>query len=228
MKFHVLLLALSSPLHAAISFTLPGNSESAAWTGLNATNYTSASGYPSYPTATNPWPAAIDPDSGSTANGSFNKVSGGGYFASSSLYDAGTPGTFSISGTTSLNPETIIFQADLGSAFGSDPVLSFNGGAQSIAASHTGTSTGNFSGGFGGPPVPSTNYAWQWDLSSAPENISSYTIEWTTAPHGTIYQLDLAVADSFTQVVPEPAAPLLALLSFSLLSFKRRRESSNY
>lgn len=224
MKHTTILLALAIPCHAAISVSLPGNSESAVWSGLNSSNYTSGAGFPGYTTATNAWPSALTPDSGATLGGNFEKISGGGYFASTSLYDSGTPGTFRITDLSSLaNLETVIFQADLGSALGGAPVLSYNGGTQSLAADFVGTSTGNFLGGFGGPPEPTTNYAWQWNLSGVSGSITEFAIDWTTNPHGTIYQLDLAAGDSFTQVVPEPAVPLLSALSLTLFVLRRRR-----
>lgn len=224
MKNTSLLLALTVPCHAAISFSLPGNSESAAWNGLNNANYTSAAGFPSFPTATNLWPSSLTPDSGSTLGGSFNKVSGGGYFATASLYDAGTPGTFRITDLASVaNLQTVVFQADLGSVLEGAPVLSFNGGTQGLAAGFTATSAGNFSGGFGGSPAPTTNHAWQWDLSGVSGPITEFAIGWTTAPHGTIYRLDLAAGDSFTQVIPEPSTALLGLATLTLATFRRRR-----
>lgn len=224
MKHTAILFALAIPCQAAISFSLPGSSESAAWSGLNSTNYNSSEGFPSHPTATNTWPSALTPDTGATLGGSLNKISGGGYFASASLYDAGTPGTFQITDLASVaGLETVIFQADLGSVLGAVPVLSYNGGSQALAADFTGTSTGNFAGGFGGPPSPTTNYAWQWDLSGVSGSITEFAIEWTTNPHGTIYQLDIAAGDSFAQVVPEPTTSLLAALSLTLVAFRRRR-----
>jgi len=223
-KNTALLLALAIPCNAAISFTLPGNSESAAWTGLTSANYPFSAGFPSFPTSTNPWPSALTPDSGSVLGGSFNKVSGGGYFASSSIYDAGTPGTFRITDLASIvNLDTVVFQADLGSVLGSAPLLSYNGGTQNLAADFSTTSTGSFVTGFGGPPSPTTNHAWQWDLSGVPAPVTEFAIQWTTAPHGTIYRLDLAAGDSFSQVIPEPSAALLAALSITLAASRRRR-----
>ncbi|MCX8240174.1 MAG: PEP-CTERM sorting domain-containing protein [Akkermansiaceae bacterium] len=224
MKHTAILFALAIPCQAAISFSLPGNSESAAWSGLNNTNYLSTAGFPSYPTATDSWPSALTPDTGATLGGSLNKISGGGYFASASLYDAGTPGTFQITDLASLaGLETVVFQADLGSSLGAVPLLSYNGGSQALTADFTGISTGIFSSGFGGPPSPTTNHAWQWDLSGVSGSITGFAIEWTTNPHGTIYQLDLVAGDSFTQVVPEPTTSLLAALSLTLAAFRRRR-----
>lgn len=224
MKTTILLLALTLPCHAAISFSLPGNSGHAVWTGLNSSNHTSAEGFPSYPIATNPWPNAISPDAGATLDGEFDKVSGGGYFATSSLYDSGIPGTFRLSRLTAITDlETVIFQADVGSVLGGAPLLSYNGGTQDLAADYSANFTGDYVSGFGGPLAPTTNQVWQWDLSGTGEAITEYAITWSTAPHGTVYQLNLSEGDSFAQVVPEPSAALLGVLSLSLLTFHRRR-----
>jgi hypothetical protein len=225
MKTILTALALTLPCHAAVSFTLPGSSESAAWTGLKGSNYTSAAGFPSYPTATNPWPNALTPDSVSMLDSEFNKVSGGGYFASSSIYDSGIPGTFRMTSLTAIaNLETVVMQADVGALLGGAPVLSYNGGTQQLVADFSGNSAGNFvANNFDGSTTPSTNQAWQWDLSGLGETITEYSVEWSTAAHGTIYEVNLAEGNSFAQVVPEPSLTLLALLSSSLL-FRRRRD----
>ena len=223
MKPIYLLLVLSAPCFGAIAITLPGTSESARWTGLNSTNHTSAEGFPGYFTTTNPWPFAIPGDAGATSGATFNKVSGGGYFATASLYDAGTPGTFHLADAAPLSGlASLVFQADIGSAFAGSPLLSINGSGTSIAPDSSATSTGNFSGGFSGPPEPTTNHAWQWDLSAAGA-ITSYEIVWSTAPHGTIYQLDLAAGDSFVQAIPEPATGVLGLAALGLTFIRRRR-----
>ena len=224
MKYTTILFALTIPCHAAISISLPGNSETAAWTGLNNTSYPSTAGFPTHSTSTDLWPSAISPDAGATLGGSLNKVSGGGYFASSSLYDAGTPGTFRITDLASVaDLETVIFQADLGSPLGADAILSYNEGSQALAADYTATSAGNNQSGFGGPSEQTTNYAWQWDLSGVSAPITDFTVTWSTNPHGTIYQMNLDTGDTFTQAVPEPTVSLLAALSLALTALRRRR-----
>lgn len=224
MKTILATAALALPCHAAISFSLPGNSNHAAWTNLNNTNHTSAAGFPSFFTSTNPWPLALTPDAGATLDSEFAKISGGGYFATSSLYDAGTPGTFKVSSLTAMaNLETVVFQADVGSLLGGAPLLSYNEGGQDLPADFIANGTGDYLSGFGDPLTPTTNQVWQWDLSGAGEPITEYSIEWSTAPHGTVYELHLSEGDSFAQVVPEPSLPVLGLLSLSFAIFLRRR-----
>jgi hypothetical protein len=227
MKSSILLLALAIPCHAAISFTLPGNSEVAVWTEIKNTKYLSSSGYNTFGTNTslfntNPALAALSPDAGSTLGGTFKKESGGGYFASTSLYNFGVPGTFLIGDTTPIGSlDTVIFQVDINTAMGSVPFLNFNGGSQALAPSYQTSSPGLFIAGFGGPPAPTVNHAWQWDVSSL--GVTSYEVSFTTIPHSAIFRLDLAAGDSFAQVIPEPSSALLGIVSLTLVSIRRRR-----
>jgi hypothetical protein len=217
-----LLVLAAAQSHAAITFTLPGNPESAAWTGLNNVNYPAASGWNSFGTNTQPFQAALSPDSGSTLGGAFNKLSGGGYFASTSIYNFGVPGAFHITDSSPLaGLETVVFQVDLGSALGAVPVLNYNGGSQTLAPDFQATAPGDFISGFGGPPAPTTNHAWQWDLSAL--GATSYEIRFTTIEHGTIFRLDLAAGDSFAQVIPEPSS--LLLCAVGAIAFTRRRRA---
>lgn len=207
-----------------MTISMPDSSESAVWTGFTNANYGSAAGYPGYATTGNAWPAAIAGNPGSTLSATFNKVSGGGYFASSSLYDAGTSGTFVVGDASPLlNLSNVVFQADAGSAFAAAPLLTINGSGASVSPTYSATSTGSYFGGFGGPPAPTTNYAWQWDLSAYAGTINSYEIHWSTTPHGTIYQLNLDAGNSFVQAVPEPGSCLLGAAALGLIFIRRRR-----
>lgn len=220
------LLALSAPAFAAINITLDGTTESAVWTGLNNTNYTVGMGFPTHGTSTNPWPNAIAANSGSSAGATFNKVSGSGYFASGSLYDAGLAGTFHLADSgPQASLATIVFQADLGGSFASGPVLNINGGTQGLVPDYFATSPGSYLFSFGGPPGPTTNVAWQWELSGFGGSINSYKIVWSSAnsAHLTQYQYNLATSDTFTQAIPEPSAGLLGVAALGLTLIRRRR-----
>ncbi len=221
MKTTLALLALAtSQSHAAITLTLPGNTESALWTPLNNVKYPSSAGWNSFGMNTQPFQAALSPNPESTLGGTFNKLSGGGYFASSSIYNFGVPGTFHISDLSPLaGLETVVFQADLGTALAAVPILNYNGGSQALAPIFQTTAPGNFLSSFGGPPAPTTNYAWQWDLSAV--EVTSYEVRFTTIEHGTIFRLDVAASDSFAQVIPEPSSLMLGVVG--VLVFTRRR-----
>jgi hypothetical protein len=221
------LTALTIPCYAAITISLPGNSESALWTGLGNVKYPSSAGYNTFgtnsgPFNSNPALALLAPDAGSTLGGTFTKASGGGYFASTSIYNFGVPGTLIVADTAALaSLKTVVFQLDLGAPLAGAPTLSYNGGSQNLTPNNQTTSTGLFLSGFSGPPSPTTNYAWQWDLSAA--GATSYAITFTTIPHGSIYRIDLAAGDTFAQVIPEPSSALLGGTALALTFFRRRR-----
>lgn len=228
MKPHLVTLPLLSLLlapaaQAALAVSLPGTSGHATWTGLTNVNYPASAGYPGYFNATDPWPGTIAADAGSTLDANFGKVSGGGYFASSSLYDSGVPGTFRVSQSSALpGLATLIFQADVGSPLAGLPTLNWNGGSQALEPQFSYSSTGDYSGGFG-TTAPSSNLVWQWDLSGIAEDIGTYEILLSTTPHGTIYRMDLSAGSEFVVAIPEPGSAALAGLALGILTLRRRR-----
>jgi hypothetical protein len=153
------------------------------------------------------------------------KVSGNGYFASQSIYDGGGAGLYSISDTSPLaNLETIVFQLDTGTSIGVLPSLNYNGGSQALPANWFAQADGEYST-FNfqtGQSFPTQNRAWQWDLTGL--GVTSYEILWgsVTNNHLTQYEFNLTTGDSFTQVIPEPSAALLASFA-SIALFRRRR-----
>ena len=223
--FLAMSLAAAGVADAAIAIHLPGSSEQAVWAGLNAANYPGAGGSSSFFDPTAAWPGPVAANPGSTAGAVFSKVSGGGYFATSSVYDAGVAGMFSVFDSAPLAAlATVVFQIDAGTAVNVAPVLNYNGGTQSLAADYFTTVAGSYlsSGPMGSNP--STNHAWQWDLGAVAEPITSYEIVWgsTTGNHLNHFELNLSAGDSFVQVVPEPSALMMVpLASFALI--RRRR-----
>lgn len=223
MKHLILTLTLgSAAAHAAVSYNLPGTMETAGWDQLNRsdTTFWDDNGYPT--AGPGAWPAPVDANvSGSTSSAEFSKLGGGAYFAGSSIYNAGTPDVFTLADSSpQADLSTIIFQADLGSALASVS-LSYNGGSQALAADFTGATMGEYLSGFGGPPSPTTNHVYQWDLSGM--GVTDYAITFTTVPHGTIFELNLATGETFAQVVPEPSVALLGGAAGLLLLTRRRR-----
>ena len=218
-------IAAISTAHAAITISLPGNSEFAKWGQLRSSNYPGAGGSSSFVNTTGAWAGPIAANTPVTSSAVFSKVSGGGYFASTSVYDAGTSGNFKLADASPItNLKTLVLQLDTGAPVGVAPVLHYNGGSQSLLANFNTTSTGNYLSGFGGPPSPTTNYAWQWDFSSVAGSITSYEVTWgsLTNNHLTQYEIHLSTGDSFVQVVPEPSAALIGSLA-TLALFRRRR-----
>ena len=205
MKSIIYLFALVVPSLGAISFSLPGSSESASWTLTNALH----PGYNTFGTAANPWSSTVSPDAG-TASALLSKISGSGYIGGSFLYTAGVVGSFSISDLSSISSlATLILQGQI-----SDPlasmVLNYNGGNQALPA--------DFSGVVAGSGYP--DRAWQWDLSAVP-SITSYEILYSG--HHAANSLSVTTGDSFVQVIPEPTTGLLGLTALGLTLIRRRR-----
>jgi hypothetical protein len=173
----------------------------------------------------------------------FNKAAGsGGYTAGNSngVYVASfdvTPGawggTFSVTEVAPVaDLQTVVVQIDTGPAFGFDfyqgllPTLSYNGGAQSLAADISGlishVQTGTFTPP-GQPEQPVYDNLWlvQWDLSSVAAPIGSFAVSWSATAHSQIHAVRLDQSDTFSAVpVPEPA--MLGLLAMGGLVLLRR------
>jgi hypothetical protein len=219
--------AVTCTASAAISVSLPGNTESSGWDNLKASNpYWSANGYPTaYPGAA-AWPSPVAANvAGSQGSAVFMKETGNGYFAGSSLYDGGGAGIFSISdGSPIAGLSTVVFQIDAGTSIGVLPTLSYNGGSQALVPNYFAQADGeyltfNFQTG---QSFPTQNRAWQWDLTGL--GIDSYEITWGSVAnnHLTQYEINLATGDSFIQAIPEPSAAVMASI-VSLALFRRRR-----
>ena len=226
MKTNILIpFLLSTSLHAAITIQLPGTSESAEWANLRNSQYPGAGGSSSFFNATAAWPAPIPGNLGSTSSAAFSKVSGGGYFATSSLYDAGVAGTYALTDASPLSDlKTLILQIDAGTSIGISPILNFNGGSQALSADYFLSTPGDYLASGPNGTVASVNRAWQWDLSALPA-ITSYEILWgsTNNNHLTQNQINLTAGDTFAQVVPEPTTSTLSAIAFALLLIRRKK-----
>jgi hypothetical protein len=219
-------ILLTNSLCAALSISLAGQSESARWASLSSANYPGAGGTSAFFRPTVAWPARIVGNGTPSSSATFFKESGGGYFATSSVYDAGVAGTYSLADDSPLNGlQTIVLQLDVGSVIGVAPVLHWNGGQQSMVAQFYAMSSGSYSASSPDGIVASSNHAWQWDLSSVQDPITSYQIVWgsRTNDHLTQFEINVAASNQFTQVVPEPSALLLGLCSI-FVCFRRQRK----
>jgi hypothetical protein len=226
MKTIALFFSLSPSLFGALSIHLPGNTEVSGWNQLKGSNpYWSTNGYPTaYPGAT-AWPGAITANiAGSEGSALLMKESGNGYFAGSSLYDAGGSGIFSVSDNSPLlGLASIVLQIDAGTSIGVPPVFNYNGGFQAIPPNDATQVDGeyltfNFQTG---QSFPTMNRAWQWDLTGM--GVTSYKITWGSVPnnHLTQYEINLTTGDTFAQAVPEISS--IALLCLGSISLLRRR-----
>jgi hypothetical protein len=205
MKFLFCLFALAAPAFGAISFSLPGTTESASWTLTSAVH----PGFNSFGTAANPWASAVAPDAG-TAVAGFGKTGGSGYIGGSYLYTAGTVSSFSVAGTSSIGSlETIVFQGNISALFDSI-VLNYNGGSQALPASFYTEAAS----------TPYADRAWQWDLSKLP-GVTRYEILFSG--HVAVPSLSVTAGSSFVQAIPEPSAALLGAAALGFTLIRRRR-----
>lgn len=210
MKSLFCLLALCLPLSAAVTYSLPGSTETSSWV-LNNTNYPSAT-YRTFGTANLPWGAAATPTSG-TSSALLNKVSGSGYMSGAGfMYTAGQEGFFSISDSSPLaSMQTIVMQGGISDPMTSIPVLNYNGGSQAIAAQYFSV--------FAGSPYP--DRVWQWDLSGIVGPITSYEVLFSG--HFAATSLTIDTSSSYLEVIPEPSIGVLGLAALGLTFTRRRR-----
>lgn len=231
----VVLIAMLVALPAQavfISVSLPGTS---LYDGFDEMTFMNWPGYGNFPGA-GLWPAPITPNlPGSNGLLDFDKVSGNGYPAGSSLYAPFTNSEFEIvtAAATPFDLETVVFQVDMGPGtglltfFDAEPVLSYNGGTQQLVPNFEEIGAGDYP--FTNPTNPlemgtTSAFAYQWDLRGL-GSITSYQIEWTTFEHAQMYEFQVDVGDTFALVVPEPGSSLMLGTGIgALLLIQRRRE----
>jgi hypothetical protein len=229
-----------------VAITLDGNTSYDGWNNLTAANYP---GFPAFP-GTGNWPHAIVANTPGSGDATFNKIAngngGGAEPAGSSIYNGGfsadpnTQGaTFAVADATPLaSLQTVIFQLDIGEAFGLDlyngtaPTLTYTTGfgtfTEAAAFSDilirydTGESV-DMPIGPGGELEPVEIYqnlrAYQFDLSGVGDPIASFEIDYTGVQHSQIYAMQLDQSDAvysqpaYIQAVPEPSTYALASLA---------------
>jgi hypothetical protein len=256
-----LALLTASAAHAQttpdpIAVHLAGNTSYDGWNDLTASHYP---GYPGFP-GTGNWPHPIVANTPGSGDATFNKIAngvgGGAEPAGESIYNGGfsadpnTKGaTFAVADATPLaGLQTILFQLDIGEAFGYDlwngsaPVLIYTTSAGSFTESasfsdilvryDTGQSV-DMPIGPGGALEAVEIYqnlrAYQFDLSGVADPITSFEIDYTAVQHSQIYAMQLDQSDvayshpAYAQAVPEPStimAGALMLLPFGIGIFR--------
>lgn len=153
-------------------------------------------------------------------------VQGPGQQSSFGLY-SNTPFTTTVIQASRFDIQNVIFQADVTLSsrlpIGGGPLLSFNGGAQNIAADYfanNGTEIRSIPL-FG--PLEYTGAAWQWDLSGYGNTITSVTIVNPYSSLGVVVGLRVDTAAAMTTPIPEPTVVGLTALAGGLAFLLRRR-----
>ncbi len=204
-------------------------------------------GYPGFPGSA-PWPSPIGSNQPGSGDAVLNKVSngtgGGAYPAGAGLYFGGFSstinnpgGTLSVSDSTPVaNLATIGFQIQIGEAWTYDflngilPTLSYNGGAQNLAATSWQLLEQYDNGTVTMPSGPETvyinTYYLTWDTTSLGA-ISDFTISFDGVQHAQVYGLQLDQSDTAV-AVPEPGTWALAgaLLIGGIVYRKRFRKAA--
>lgn len=231
-----LALAAVSARADYLPVVLPGLTDHDGWNSLTRASYpdyaTQSGGVGTLPSYTSAWPAPFDSNIAGSGDALFNKVSGSGSFAGAGVYQGGGTAAFSISdNTVPGNLGTLIFQLESNYDEASSATPFLNGGVPTLFLNGGGTGiTADFSQYLpdAGVNLPSNSiYAYQWNLSSFADPITSFSINWNgPASSGQITGLQLDQGAQFAQVVgiPEPsAAMLLGALPLGLLITRRRR-----
>lgn len=188
-----------------------------------------------------------------------NGAGGGPYPAGGSIYYGGFSGDTNVDGgtlatydtTPIANLKTVVFQVVIGEAWTYDlwnhaaPVLKVNGGTvtngnlatsgESVAFAYSDILERQHNGTVTMPSGEEDVYinlrAYQWDLSSIVDPITSFSIEFTGVQHAQLYALQLDQSDAFMnyaawqQPVPEPAT-IVALSAGALALMRRRKKNS--
>jgi hypothetical protein len=221
-------LAAYVPGDALVNPGLTGTTEYAGWVGLTIANYP---GYPGFP-GSGAWStpmAANQPGSGdATLNKTANGTGGGPYPASGAIYFGGfsdvvnnNGGQLTVADATPVpGLQTVALQVSIGEAWAHDffndvlPTLSYNGGAQNLAAT-TSLLTDQFFNGTVEMPTGTENvyintYLLTWDLSPIGDAISSFAVSFNGVQHAQVYALQLDQSDSLA--IPEPGTLALAVV----------------
>jgi hypothetical protein len=166
-------------------------------------------------------------------------ASGSGTITHSSTAFEGTFGFYSftadytVSGTQSatFDISSVVWQIEcspnpeLDWPYGSGPSLTVvtSSGTEVITPIAFAAGASELRDNFGPDPILYTAFAWQWNLSSIDDTITSITLNAPIGIHTSVTGSQIDVGNSFVQVViPEPSALLLSFAALPLIARRRR------
>jgi hypothetical protein len=249
--FAILSIASIAPRDArADGIVDPGLTGTTQYDAWSTTSLTSAAnpGFPGFP-GTGTWPGGIGSSSGGDADLTkvANGVGGAPYPAGGSMYYGGFSGDFNLDGgtlavvdqTTVADLANVVLQVQIGEAWTYDffndvlPVLSYNGGAQALAATYSIVASREYVDTVQMPTGPEdvfkNTYLLQWDLTGLAEAVTSLSIQFTGVQHAQLYGLRLDQSDVYTSLapaaVPEPASMSLLFCGVAALAWRLRKRA---
>lgn len=171
-------------------------------------------------------------------NPSRTPVSGTGTIDKSSTAFQGTFGFYSFTAdyavtatqTATFDISSVVWQIeaspnpDLAWPYNGGPTLTVvtSSGSVVIEPVAYGTRAAEYRDNFGQDPILYVAFAWQWNLSTIDETITSITLNAPIGVHTSVTASRIDVGNSFTQVVPEPSALLLSFVALPLIARRRR------
>lgn len=237
--------AKADTLMSLITPNLPGNTQFDGWGNFGSYASLQDEGnnflYPMFP-GSGSWLAPMESLVFGSDDAVLTKVSngtgGGPYPTTQSLYFGGISaipntdgGTLAVIDATPVaNLKNVVFQIQIGPAFGFDffdgalPILNYNGGSQKLENTQyevlqefdTGETVE-------GEPVYITTYLMSWDLSGITDPIDNFAIQFTAVQHAQVYAMQLDQSDTIT--VPEPMG--FSLIGAALMCLARFRRASS-
>ena len=210
-----LMVALINANAQLVHNSLSGNADYDGWDNLG-----SVPGY-GFNTA---WSTPMESFESGSGDAVLDRISGGHYSASVSLYSFGSNTNFSLFDNTALaGVETVVFSIETWLndddplnpiALATLPTLNYNGGSQALATSHDFIADGVATVSFGGEDLETKIYTLQWDVTGL--GVNSFSIDWEHQVHSGIVAIQLEQSDEFSiaaaeviQPVPLPGAAFL-------------------
>ncbi|WP_341407470.1 hypothetical protein [Luteolibacter soli] len=167
----------------------------------------------------------------SSGSGGTINISSSAFQGSFGFYSFTADYTVTATQTASFDIASVVWQIegspnpDLAWPYNGGPFITVTteSGSQVIAPIAFKSGNSELRDNFGPDPILYTAYAWQWNLSSINETITSITLSAPIGIHTSVTASQIDVGNSFVQVIPEPSALLLSFAALPLIARRRRQ-----